>query len=206
MVCDFLVSPNSTWLTRIIAKAFAAFLKQGSYQSELLAKIGEIERVSTRFKDISMSCLRREVVNTGKTVTSLATTHLTNHLLIKETIDKNSAQLNKEVERANQNLEQLRLNETRQHETTQQVLGGELKALKKRYEDQLELNQKSVDVLNSCKTLLESIYVALPLCFPSKETLQREVSKLTLNRFKIFAHSESRASKRLVKCPRRMQI
>jgi hypothetical protein len=148
-------------LTGITGKGFAAFLKQGSYQKELSEKIVEIERVSTRFKHISMGCMQREVVSTCKTVTSLAVASGNNHLILKDTVDQ-----------TNQSLERLSLGGTKQHETTQQMLRAESKAWKIRYDDQLELNQKTADVLNDCKILLETIYVALPLCFPCKEPLQ----------------------------------
>jgi hypothetical protein len=107
-----------------------------------------------------MSCLQREVVSTGKRVNSLAVASSNNHLILKNTIDQ-----------TNQTLERLRLSDTKQHEATQQILGSEFKTLKRQYEDQLELNQKNVDVLNDCKTLLESIYVALPLCFQRKRNI-----------------------------------
>jgi hypothetical protein len=161
LVCNFLNFPNLTWLTGIIGKGFAAFLKQGSYQQKLSEKIVEIERVSTRFKYISMGCMQREVFSTSKTVTSLAVASGNNHLILKNTVDQ-----------TNQSLERLSLGETKQHEATQQMLGAEFKAWKIRYDDQLELNQKAADVLNDCKILLESIYVALPLCFQSKEPVQ----------------------------------
>jgi len=157
-------------LIEIIGKGFAAFLKQGSYQKELSEKIVEIERVSTRFKYISMGCMQREVFNTRKTVTSLAVASGNNHLILKNTVD-----------RTNQSLERLSLGEMKQHEATQQMLGAEFKAWEIRYDDQLELNKKTVDVLNDCKILLESIYVALPLCFQSKEPLQILESNITTN-------------------------
>ena len=143
---------------RISGKAFAAFLKQGTYQRDLLEKIGEIGKVSSRFKDISMSCLQREVVNTSKTVTSFATASSNNQAIIKNTIDQ-----------TNRKLERLRLSDATQHETTQEILGSEFRTLKRQYEDQLELNQRNAIALNDCKALLESIYVALPLCFQRKE-------------------------------------
>jgi len=148
-----------------LGKAFAAFLKQGLYQKELLEKIADMERVSCRFKDISMSCLQREVVNTSKTVTSFAVASSNNHMVIKSTIDQ-----------TNQRLEHLRISDATQHETTQELLGSEFKTLKRQYEDQLELNQRNADALNDCKTLLESIYVALPLCFQRKTHLFTRIS------------------------------
>jgi hypothetical protein len=151
---------------RISGKAVTAFLKQGTYQRELSEKIGEIGKVSSRFKDISMSCLQREVVNTSKTVTSFATASSNNQAIIKNTIDQ-----------ANQKLERLRLSDEAQHETTQEILGSEFRTLKRQYEDQLELNQRNAIALNDCKTLLESIYVALPLCFKRKEEVSLPPSK-----------------------------
>jgi hypothetical protein len=159
LVCDSIIFPNLALLTRITGKGFAAFLKQGSYQKELLEKIVEIERVSTRFKYISMGCMQREVSSTRKAVTSLAVASGNNSSILKKTVDQ-----------TNQSLERLSLGETKQHEATQQMLGAEFKAWKIRYDDQLELSQKTADVLNDCKVLLESIYIALPLCFQSKES------------------------------------
>jgi len=102
--------------------------------------------------------MQREVFNTRKTVTSLAVASGNNHLILKNTVD-----------RTNQSLERLSLGEMKQHEATQQMLGAEFKAWEIRYDDQLELNKKTVDVLNDCKILLESIYVALPLCFQNSK-------------------------------------
>ena len=107
-----------------------------------------------------MTCLQREVVSTSKTVTSFAAVSGSNQLIIKNTI-----------EQTNERLENLRISDTKQHENTQEILGSEFKTLKRQYEDQLELNQRNADALNDCKTLLESIYVALPLCFQRKTGL-----------------------------------
>ncbi|KAH6670808.1 hypothetical protein B0J14DRAFT_545435 [Halenospora varia] len=143
---------------RAIGKAFAAFLKQDLYQRALLEKIGEIEIVSARFKHISMTCMQREVVSTRQTVTSLAAASDNNHLIIKSTIDQTK-----------QTLEHLSLVDSKQHDITQQMLGGEFETWKTRYDVQLELIEKNTNVLNNCKTLLQSIYVALPLCFQSSK-------------------------------------
>lgn len=119
--------------------------------------------MSNRFKTISMTCLQREVVSTSKTVTSFAAVSGKNQLIIKNTIDQ-----------TNQSLERLRLSDKKHHEATQEILGDEFKTLKRQCEDQLELNQKNADALNDCKTLLESIYVALPLCFQRKRRSPRQ--------------------------------
>lgn len=150
-------------------------LQQGSYQSELIEKIKQIQRVSNRFKDISVSCLQREVVNASRTVNSLAIASVNNHVIIKEAIDQSNAQLTLKVEKTNEALENLVLNDTRQHETTQQVLGDEFKALKRQYGDQLELNRKTAEALNNFQTLLESVFAALPF-YQSKESYKATMS------------------------------
>lgn len=132
-----------------------------------------------------MTCLQREVVSTNKTVTSFAAVSGRNQLMIKNTIDQ-----------TNQRLESFRISDTKQHESTQEMLGTEFKTLKRQYEDQLELNQRNADALNDCKTLLESIYVALPLCFQrERHILSEQISNLITHSFESTRlQSESGAS------------
>ena len=113
-----------------------------------------------------MNCLQREVTNTSKTVTSFAIASGNNHIIIKNTVDQ-----------TNERLERLRISDVTQHETTKEILDNEFKTLKQQYEEQKELNQKNADALNDCKTLLESIYVALPLCFQRKKVAAPSLDK-----------------------------
>ncbi|KAH7385088.1 hypothetical protein BKA64DRAFT_646518 [Cadophora sp. MPI-SDFR-AT-0126] len=142
---------------KAIGKTLAAFLKQGLYQKELVEKIKEIERISTRFKHISMGCMQREVVETRKAVTCLTMTTNKNHNTIKNTI-----------EQTHQTLEELKLGDSKQHETTQRMLGSELATWKTQY---LDLNRKTAGVLNDCKVLLENIHDSLLLSIRNPETM-----------------------------------
>lgn len=155
-------------------------LKQGSYERELIEKIKRIERVSIRFKDISLSCLQREVVTTSRTVNSLAVASTNNHVIIQEAIVQSKTLLSLKLEKTNEALEDLILKDTRQHETTQQVLGEELKALKRQYTNQVVLNEKTAETLNHLQTLLESIFAALPL-YQSKESYKTTMRVVTTN-------------------------
>ena len=94
-----------------------------------MAKIAEIETVSTRFNDISMSCMQRGIANTERTVTSLAAASAGNHLIIKERIEQSTVEIGVEIEKTNQSLNSFRREETQQYETSQQVLSEGLKAL-----------------------------------------------------------------------------
>jgi len=96
-------------------------------------------------------------------VNSLAAVSINNDAVLKEAIEQTNVKLTLKAEKTDETLEDLILSETKQHETTQQVLSDELQALKRQYGDQLELNKKTAESLNSLQTLLESIYSTLPL-------------------------------------------
>jgi hypothetical protein len=110
-----------------------------------------------------MICTQQVVATTSRTVNALAAVSINNDVVLKEAIDQTNVKLTLKAEKTDETLEDLIVSETKQHETTQQVLSDELQALKRQYGDQLELNKKTAVSLNSLQTLLESIYATLPL-------------------------------------------
>jgi TRAP-type mannitol/chloroaromatic compound transport system substrate-binding protein len=110
-----------------------------------------------------MICTQQVVATTSRTVNALAAVSINNDVVLKEAIDQTNVKLTLKAEKTDETLEDLIVSETKQHETTQQVLSDELQALKRQYSDQLELNKKTAESLNSLQTLLESIYATLPL-------------------------------------------
>ncbi|KAE8452652.1 hypothetical protein EG329_013911 [Mollisiaceae sp. DMI_Dod_QoI] len=152
---------------RAIGKAFGAFLKQSSYGKHLQKKVEEMEIVSTRFKDISMSCMQREIVNTNRTVKALTTASVNNDVILKNTFDQAHALATLRAERTNESLKELSLNTAKQHENTQQVLK----------QQQSELVEKVVaETLNTFQTMLDSIYDKLPYSQLFKESLRPDRS------------------------------
>lgn len=80
--------------------------------------------------------MQREIVQTRKTVTSLAVASTSNQILIKNTLDQTKL-----------SLERHEGSDMKQHEATQKMLHLER-----------ELIQSNADSLNHLKTLLESFY------------------------------------------------